>query len=84
MPSFTTSQNHELVTVATGELTLAFSRDDGGLRVLQRSGGPNVLGYGAPCASIDVQLDDRGWLANRIFIRYLNHVKASRDVELRA
>jgi hypothetical protein len=79
MPSFTTSQNHELVTVATGEITLAFSRDDGGLRVLQRAGGPNVLGYGAPCASIDVQLDDRGWLANRIFIRYLNHFVEQRD-----
>ena len=83
MLSFTTSQNHELVTITTAEITLAFSRDNGGLRVLQHAGGPNVLGYGVARATIDVQLDDRGWLANRIFIRYLNHVKASRDVELR-
>jgi hypothetical protein len=79
MPSFTTSQNHELVTVATAEITLAFSRDDGGLRLLQRAGGPNVLGYGVGRATIDVQLDDRGWLADRIFIRYLNHFVDQRD-----
>ncbi len=79
MPSFTTSQNHELVTVATPEITLAFSREDGGLRVLQRAGGPNVLGYGVARATIDVRLDDRGWLADRIFIRYLNHFVDQRD-----
>jgi starch synthase (maltosyl-transferring) len=79
MPSFTTSQNQELVTVTTTEITLAFSRDDGGLRVLQRAGGPNVLGYGVARATIDVQLDDRGWLADRIFIRYLNHFVDQRD-----
>ncbi len=79
MPSFTTSQNYELVTVTTTELTLAFSRDDGGLRILQRAGGPNVLGYGVARATIDVQLDDRGWLADRIFIRYLNHFVDQRD-----
>jgi len=67
MSSFTTSQNHALVTVATSEITLAFSRDDGGLRVLQRVGGPNVLGYGVARATIDVQLDDRGWLTGSSF-----------------
>jgi len=79
MPSFTTSQNHELVTLVTSEITLAFSRDDGGLRVLRRAGGPNVLGYGVARSSIDVQLDARGWLANRIFIRYLSHSVDQRD-----
>src|SRR4029079_18045737 len=58
---------------------LAFSRDDGGLRVLQRVGGPNVLGYGVARATIDVQLDDCGCLADRIFIRYLNHFVDQRD-----
>ena len=79
MPSFTVSQDHELVTIATGEITLAFSRDDGGLRMLQRADGPNVIGYGVARATIDVQLDDRGWLADRIFIRYLNHFVDQRD-----
>ncbi|MEO7912899.1 MAG: alpha-amylase, partial [Roseiflexaceae bacterium] len=79
MPSFTTSQDHALITVVTTEITLAFSRDDGGLRMLRRAGGPNVLGYGVPRATIDVQLDDRGWLADRIFIRYLNHFVDQRD-----
>jgi glycosidase len=79
MPSFSTTQNHELVTVATAEVTVAFSRDDGGLRVLRRAGGPNVLGYGRPRTSIDVRYDDRGWVADRIFIRYLNHLVDERD-----
>jgi hypothetical protein len=79
MPSFTVSQNHALVTLTTPEITLAFSRDDGGLRVLQRADGPNVLGYGVDRAAIDVQLDRRGWLADRIFIRYLNHFIDQRD-----
>ncbi|HJZ50043.1 MAG TPA: alpha-amylase family glycosyl hydrolase, partial [Roseiflexaceae bacterium] len=79
MPSFSISQDYELVTIATAEITIAFSRDDGGLRVLQRVGGPNVIGYGVGRATIDVRLDERGWLADRIFIRYLNHFVDERD-----
>src|SRR5262245_30795871 len=79
MPLFSISQDYELVTIATAEITLAFSRDDGGLRVLQRAGGPNVIGYGVGRATIDVRLGERGWLAERIFIRYLNHFVDERD-----
>jgi glycosidase len=79
MPSFSTSQNHELVTVVTAEITVGFSRDDGGLRVLRRAGGPNVLGYGQPRATVDVRYDDRGWVAERIFVRYLSHLVDERD-----
>src|SRR4029450_12853136 len=52
---------------------------DGVAVVLQRVGVPNVLGYGVDRETIDVQLDDRGWLADRIFIRYLNHSVDERD-----
>jgi hypothetical protein len=79
MPSFTTSQNHETVALSTSEIALAFSRDDGGLRMLRRAGGPNVLGYGTPRPALDVQLDDRGWLADRTFVRYLSHHIDERD-----
>jgi glycosidase len=79
MPSFTTSQDHETITLATAEITLAFSRDDGGLRALRRAAGPNLLGYGAGRPAIDVQLDDRGWLAERTFVRYLSHFVEERD-----
>src|SRR5436305_141959 len=46
MPSFTTIQERHTVIVSTAEIELAFSLDDGGLRMLRRAGGPNVIGYG--------------------------------------
>jgi starch synthase (maltosyl-transferring) len=79
MPSFTISQDQDIVTVHAPEITLAFSRDDGGLRVLRRADGPNVLGYGVARPVIDVQLDDSGWLVERTFVRYLNHGVEERD-----
>lgn len=79
MSSFTTSRDQETFTVHAPEVTLAFSLDDGGLRLLQRAGGPNVLGYGAPMPSIDIQIDERGWLAERTFVRYLSHTVDERD-----
>jgi starch synthase (maltosyl-transferring) len=66
-------QIHELVTVRLGDIELAFSREDGGLRALSRIGGPNVLGYGAPRPSIDIQVAASVWLAERSFVRYLSH-----------
>lgn len=80
MTSFTLSQHADTVTLATAEIELAFSRDDGGLRELRRIGGPNVLGYGEPRPSVDVQVGaDRVWLADRVFVRYLQHSAEEHD-----
>lgn len=80
MPSFTTSQDRHIVNVSMPEIELAFSLDDGGLRVLQRVGGPNVIGYGVECPSIDVHLGaETTWLADRVFVRYLSHTIDERD-----
>jgi glycosidase len=79
MSSFTISQNQHTIAVHTHEITLAFSCDDGGLRMLQHAGGSNVLGYGKARPSIDIQLDDRGWLAERTFVRYLGHTVDERE-----
>jgi starch synthase (maltosyl-transferring) len=79
MGSIATSADHDTFTIHTPELTLAFSLDDGGLRALWRSGGPNVLGYGVACPSIDVSLAGHGWLAERTFVRYLSHSAEARD-----
>ncbi|GAB4207201.1 MAG: alpha-amylase family glycosyl hydrolase [Roseiflexaceae bacterium] len=80
MPDFTTSQDRHTITVTTPELELAFSRDDGGLRVLRRIGGPNVLGHGQAIPAIDVQVGIEGvWLADRVFVRYLGHSVDERD-----
>lgn len=78
--TFTITQERRIVTVRTSHLVLAFSLDDGGLRVLQRVDGPNMLGYGEPIPSIDVQLGVAGeWLAKRVFVRYLRHTIAEHD-----
>jgi glycosidase len=79
MGAFTTSRDLDTFTLNTSELTLVFSLEDGGLRALCRAGGPNVLGYGEPRPSIDVWLGDRGWLAERTFVRYLHHSADERD-----
>jgi starch synthase (maltosyl-transferring) len=78
--SFTTSEQHRNITVQTPEITIEFSMDDGGLRSLRRAGGPNLLGYGEPQPSVDVQLGVAGeWLAKRMFVRYLRHTVEERD-----
>jgi hypothetical protein len=78
--SFTTSQNRQTAAVHTPEIELEFSIDDGGLRLLRRTGGPNVIGYGGPRPSVDVQLGIAGeWLAERVFVRYLRHTVDERD-----
>ncbi len=75
----TISQSRELLTVETDELTLAFSRDDGGLRVLRRAAGPNLAGYGGPRPSVDVCVGERGWLSERMLVRFLRHTAEERD-----
>jgi hypothetical protein len=80
MPAFTTTQDRYTITVATAEIELAFSRDDGGLRVLRRHDGPNLLGYGAPIPAINVQVGiEEVWLAERVFVRYLSHSVDERE-----
>jgi hypothetical protein len=64
---------NDIITIRTAEIVLAFSLDDGGLRVLQRIDGPNVLGHGQACASIDVRVGNTAWLARHAFVRYLHH-----------
>src|SRR5262245_37658880 len=77
---FTTSEQRRIIAVQTPDIEMEFSLDDGGLRSLRRAGGPNVLGYGAPRPSVDVQLGVAGeWLADRIFVRYLRHTIEERD-----
>jgi hypothetical protein len=77
---FTTSQQRRTIAVQTPEIAVEFSMDDGGLRSLRRADGPNVLGYGEPRPSVDVQLGLAGeWLAERMFVRYLRHTVEERE-----
>lgn len=74
MPNVSVAQDRQHITFRTDEVELVFSLDDGGLRVLRRVGGPNVVGYGPPQPAIDVQVGiDGAWLAERVFVRYLRH-----------
>lgn len=73
MAAYTVRSTRHTFTVTLAELELEFSLDDGGLRALRRPGEPEVIGRGAPHASIDVSLAETGWLAERSFARYLNH-----------
>lgn len=78
--AFTSSQERRTVTVRTPDIVIEFSLDDGGLRALRRTDGPNLIGYGSPRPSIDVQLGVAGeWLADRVFVRYLQHSIEERD-----
>jgi hypothetical protein len=77
---FTTSEQRRIVIVHTPEIAIEFSMDDGGLRALRRIDGPNLIGYGEPRPSVDVQLGVAGeWLAERMFMRYLRHTVEERD-----
>src|SRR5512138_2775055 len=77
---FTTSEKRRHITVQTPDIAIEFSTDDGGLRSLRRAGGPDLIGYGEPRPSIDVQLGVAGeWLAERMFVRYLRHTLDERD-----
>lgn len=79
MASFSTKHERDSVTITTQELALAFSREDGGLRELRRAGGTNTIGFGTPMPTVDVELHDRGWLANQSFVRYLRHTVEQSD-----
>lgn len=79
MVAFTTSQQRNRICVATPELSIAFSLEDGGLCELRRVNGSNVVGFGRPMPVVDVRLHDRGWLANQSFVRYLHHSVGERD-----
>jgi glycosidase len=79
MVPFAISRDQDVYTLNTPEIALSFSGEHGGLRSLQRAGGPNVLGYGASRPAIDIHLDERGWLADQIFVRYLKHSVAEHN-----
>lgn len=80
MPSFTTHQDRQVVSVKTAEVELAFSLDDGGLRTLRRLNRPNTIGYGSTRPSVDLQVGvDGRWLSERLFVRYLDHMIDERD-----
>lgn len=71
---FSISQERRIITVRTSEIILAFSLDDGGLRWISRIDAPNLIGYGEPIPTVDVQLGLAAeWLAQRVFVRYLRH-----------
>jgi starch synthase (maltosyl-transferring) len=76
---FMHTQTREQFVVNCDALTIGFSRDDGGLRSLRRSGGPELAGHGEPRPSLDIALRDRGWLGERTVVRYLNHRVEERD-----
>jgi hypothetical protein len=78
MANTPTTQATDIVVV-TPDITLAFSRDDGGLRVLRRSNGPNVLGHGEMRPSVDAATSEKGWLASQTMARYLSHSLDQRD-----
>lgn len=74
MPNVIVTQNSETVSFRTAELELAFSTDDGGLRVLRQHGGQNLVGHGVAQPALDVQVGiDGTWLAERVFVRYLRY-----------
>ncbi|GIV99339.1 alpha-amylase family glycosyl hydrolase [Roseiflexus sp.] len=74
MAVYTVRSTRHTLTVTLAELELEFSLDDGGLRALRRPDGQDVIGRGTPHAGIDVSLADTGWLTERSFARYLNHI----------
>jgi starch synthase (maltosyl-transferring) len=76
--TFSVNLSRELLTVEMPEVTLGFSADDGGLRVLRRSGGANLAGHGDPRPSVDVSLGEKGWMAERAFVRYLGYTAEER------
>lgn len=80
MPPYTVHTDSDRLTVRTAELELIFSLDDGGLRGLNRPGAPSLLGYGTPLPTLDVCLVDKGWLAERMFVRHL-HSDVSEDAD---
>lgn len=73
MSHTSTNRDHQRAVVSAPELTLAFSLEDGGLRELRHGDGPNLLGYGKAMPALDIRLNDRGWLADQSFVRYLRH-----------
>ncbi len=80
MAPFTITETIRALTVATEHLELTFSKDDGGLTALQLPGAPSVIAYGEPRPTVDVEAGTVGvWLAERVFVRYLNHTVEERD-----
>jgi starch synthase (maltosyl-transferring) len=68
------TDEYPLLRLATDELELAFSCDDGRLTLLRRRDGPNLVGYGRPIATVDVALGEpEGWQAASAFVRFLAH-----------
>lgn len=80
MAEFTLNHDRDQTLVATDEIVLSFSHDDGGLRELRRVDGPNLVGHGAARPSVDLQVGVEGvWLGDRTPVRYLRHRVAVRD-----
>jgi len=74
MAAYTVRSTRHTFAVTLDELELEFSLEDGGLRALRRPGEPDMIGRGAYHAGIDVSLAETGWLTERSFARYLNHI----------
>jgi hypothetical protein len=74
MFSYDFNQTQEWITLHTPELELAWSCEDGALRMLRFHNSASVLGHGAPQISLDIALGKpEAWLTQRSFARYLSH-----------
>jgi hypothetical protein len=72
-PDYTATIEQRLLHITTHEIEIGFSLDDGGLRLLRRRNGPNVIAPGEPYPPVDVALGSQGWLGRISFTRYLSH-----------
>ncbi len=71
---FTLSETLRLILLRTPELELAWSREDGSLRLLSHLEGSSVVGHGPLLSGVDVALNTpENWLSTRFFARYLSH-----------
>lgn len=74
VPAATLNETLRLIILRTSEFELAWSREDGSLRIFRRLDGNSVVGHGPLQAGVDVALHAPGnWLTHRSFARYLSH-----------
>ncbi|NOK58039.1 MAG: alpha-amylase [Chloroflexi bacterium AL-W] len=80
MPTFTVQQDRHSIIVHTPHIDIGFSQEHGGLYLLRTKHRPNVLSHGPSFPALDVQVGlDAIWLAQRTFVRYLNHTITERN-----
>lgn len=74
MVLFELSETPQLISLRTPIFELAWSRDDGALRVWRYRDSDNIVGYGAGSAGLNVAVGGPDqWLSKRSFARFLYH-----------